>query len=92
MDKFRYSDRHAHIAAPESSGYLLRVKRRINKNTEMHPLVRCQFRGGIPEEQRKAFLFENVVDSTGRKFGIPVAVGVLASNREIYSIGYWLCG
>ena len=30
----------------------------------MHPLVRWQFRGGLPEAERKAFLFENVVDST----------------------------
>jgi hypothetical protein len=26
------------------------VDRLINKDTEMHPLVRWQFRGGIPEE------------------------------------------
>jgi 4-hydroxy-3-polyprenylbenzoate decarboxylase len=64
-----------------------RVKRAINKDTEMHPLVRWQFRGGIPESQRKGFLFENVIDSTGRRFDIPVAVGILASNREIYSVG-----
>ncbi len=87
MDTFGYSDLHAHIAALEDSGHLLRVRRPINKDTEMHPLVRWQFRGGIPESERKAFLFENVVDSTGRKFDIPVAVGILASNREIYSIG-----
>ena len=37
--------------------------------------------------QRKAFLFENVTDSTGRRYDIPVAVGILASNREIYSVG-----
>ena len=53
----------------------------------MHPLVRWQFRGGIPEKQRKAFLFENVTDSKGRKYDMPVAVGALAANREIYSVG-----
>ncbi len=37
--------------------------------------------------QRKAFLFENVTDSNGRRYDIPVAVGILASNREIYGIG-----
>ena len=37
----------------------------------MHPLVRWQYRGGIPEEQRKAFLFTNVVDSTGRRYEAP---------------------
>ncbi len=53
----------------------------------MHPLVRWQFRGSIPESKRKGFLFENVTDSTGRRYDMPVAVGILASNRDIYSIG-----
>ncbi len=39
----------------------------------MHPLVRWQFRGGIEEKDRKAFLFTNVIDSKGRKYDIPVA-------------------
>ena len=87
MDNPAYPDLHAHIAALDKAGLLVRVQRPINKDTEMHPLVRWQFRGGIPESQRKAFLFENVVDSTGKRYDIPVAVGILASNREIYSIG-----
>src|ERR1051326_3884440 len=87
MDRLGYPDLHAHIAALERQGHLVRVQRPINKDTEMHPLVRWQFRGGIPEAERKAFLFENVIDSKGRRFDIPVAVGILASNREIYSAG-----
>jgi hypothetical protein len=87
MDKLQYSDLHAHIAELERQGLLFRVKRPINKDTEMHALVRWQFRGGIPEDQRKGFLFENVVDSKGRKFDMPVAVGILASNEKIYSVG-----
>ena len=83
----KYSDLHAHIAALEKNGLLIRVKRPINKDTEMHPLVRWQFRGSIPESERKGFLFENVIDSTGRRYDMPVAVGILASNREIYSVG-----
>ncbi len=82
-----YPDLHAHIAELDRQGLLIRVQRPINKDTEMHPLVRWQFRGGIPEAERKAFLFENVVDSKGRKYDIPVAVGILASNRQIYSVG-----
>src|ERR1700731_815422 len=82
-----YPDLHDHIAALEKAGQLIRVDRAINKDTEMHPLVRWQFRGGIAEKDRKAFLFTNVVDSKKRKYEIPVAVGVLASNREIYRIG-----
>ena len=87
MKNAAYPDLHAHIDALEKAGLLIRVTRPINKDTEMHALVRWQFRGGIPEAQRKAFLFENVTDSKGNKYDIPVAVGVLASNRDIYSIG-----
>jgi 4-hydroxy-3-polyprenylbenzoate decarboxylase len=82
-----YPDLHDHIRALDKSGLLLTVDRPINKDTEMHPLVRWQFRGGIEEKDRKAFLFTNVVDSKKRKYDIPVAVGVLAANREIYRIG-----
>src|SRR3984893_9757830 len=82
-----YPDLHDHIRALDKAGLLVTVDRPINKDTEMHPLVRWQFRGGIEEKDRKAFLFTNVVDSKKRKYEIPVAVGVLASNREIYRIG-----
>ncbi len=58
-----YPDLHDHIETLDKAGLLIRVDREINKDTEMHPLVRWQFRGGIPEDERKAFLFTNVVDS-----------------------------
>jgi 4-hydroxy-3-polyprenylbenzoate decarboxylase len=82
-----YPDLHDHIAALEKAGQLIRVDRPINKDTEMHPLVRWQFRGGLPESERKAFLFTNVIDSKGKRYDIPVIVGALAANREIYRIG-----
>jgi UbiD family decarboxylase len=82
-----YPDLRDHLRALDKAGLLVTVDRAINKDTEMHPLVRWQFRGGIEEKDRKAFLFTNVVDSKKRKYGIPVAVGVLAANREIYRIG-----
>ena len=92
MGNAGYPDLHAHIAELDRQGLLIRVQRPINKDTEMHPLVRWQFRGGIPEAERKAFLFENVIDSKGRKYDIPVAVGILASNRQIYSRRHRLRG
>jgi 4-hydroxy-3-polyprenylbenzoate decarboxylase len=82
-----YPDLHDHIRALDDAGLLIRVDRPIDKDTEMHPLVRWQFRGGIAERDRKAFLFTNVVDAKGRKYDIPVLVGGLAANREIYRIG-----
>jgi UbiD family decarboxylase len=82
-----YPDLHDHLKALDEAGLLVTVDREINKDTEMHPLVRWQFRGGIDEKDRKAFLFTNVVDSKGKKFDMPVAVGVLAANRQIYALG-----
>ncbi len=61
-----YKDLREHIRALESREKLVRVKRQINKDTELMPLVRWQFRG-LPEQARKAFLFENVIDSKGKK-------------------------
>jgi len=82
-----YPDLHDHVEALRKAGLLVVVDRPINKDTEMHPLVRWQFRGGIPEEDRRAFLFTNITDSKGRKFDIPVLVCGLAGNRAIYSLG-----
>ena len=75
-----------YIEALDKAGKLQRVTTPINKDTELHPLVRLQFRG-LSESQRKAFLFENVVDSRGRKHDIPVIVGALAGSAEIYAMG-----
>ena len=82
-----YPDLHDHIEALKKAGLLIVVDRKINKDTEMHPLVRWQYRGGVREEDRKAFLFTNVTDSKGRKFDMPVLVCGLAGNRAIYSLG-----
>ena len=82
-----YPDLHDHLTALDKAGLLITVHRPINKDTEMHPLVRWQFRGGIAERDRKAFLFTNVTDSKGRTYAIPVVVGALAASREIYRLG-----
>ena len=82
-----YPDLHEHIEELDRAGLLIRVARPINKDTEMHPLVRWQFRGGIEEKDRKAFLFSNVTDTKGRTYDIPVVVGAIAANEEIYRVG-----
>ena len=82
-----YNDIQEHLTALDEAGLLITIDEPINKDTEMHPLVRWQFRGGIPEPERKAFLFTNVTDSRGRQYDIPVVVGALAANPEIYRIG-----
>jgi len=80
-------DFQSHLAALEAQGLLVRVDRPINKDTELHPLVRWQFQGGLAEDQRRAFLFTNVIDSSGRRYDIPVAVGALAASPRIYAVG-----
>ena len=82
-----YPDLQDHIAALEEAGLLLRIDKPVNKDTELHPLVRWQYRGGIPDADRKAFLFTNVYDSRKRKYDMPVLVGALAANRDVYRIG-----
>ena len=67
------------------AGLLVRIDRPINKDTELHPLVRWQFVGGVPEDKRRAFLFTNVIDAKGRHYDIPVVVGALAASPEIYA-------
>ncbi|MCG8544502.1 MAG: UbiD family decarboxylase, partial [Alphaproteobacteria bacterium] len=83
----RYHDLQEHVAALDAAGLLLRVDTPVNKDTQMHALVRWQFRGGLAEAERKAFLFTNITDSKGRRFDMPVLVGGLAANPAIYCIG-----
>ena len=80
-------DLQEHLADLEARGLLTRIDHPVDKDTELHPLVRLQFIGGIPETERRAFLFTNVVDSTGRKYDMPVVVGSIAASAEIYSLG-----
>src|ERR1700720_1618248 len=80
-------DLQEHIADLEAKGLLGRIDHPVDKDTELHPLVRLQFIGGIAEAQRRAFLFTNVTDATGRRYDIPVVVGAIAASAEIYSLG-----
>jgi 4-hydroxy-3-polyprenylbenzoate decarboxylase len=81
-----YADLRDYLAVLDQRGKLVRIDCPINKDTELHPLVRLQYRG-LPDSERRAFLFEHVVDSTGRRYDIPVAVGCMAGSRDIYAIG-----
>jgi 4-hydroxy-3-polyprenylbenzoate decarboxylase len=80
-------DLQQHLADLETAGLLVRIDRPINKDTELIPLVRWQFIGGVPEDQRRAFLFTNVIDAKGRRYDMPVVVGALAASPAIYAIG-----
>ncbi len=83
-----YADLHEHVLALAQAGLLRVIDEPINKDTEMHPLVRWQYRGGIPEPERKAFLFTQPTDSKGRRYGMSVLVAGLAANRDVYRVGF----
>src|ERR1051326_5855557 len=76
-------DFQEHLARLEGEGLLVRVERPINKDTELHPLVRWQFQGGLSEDERRAFLFTNVTDSDGRRYDVPVRIGARAAWGRI---------
>src|SRR5689334_18235497 len=80
-------DFQQHLAMLERAGLVTRIDRPIDKDTELHTLMRWQFVGGLPEDQRKAFLFTNVIDGSGRRYDMPVVVGALSANPQIYAIG-----
>jgi len=83
-----YSDLHEHVLALSRAGLLVVVDEPINKDTEMHPLVRWQYRGGIAENERKAFLFTQPTDGKGARYDSAVLVAGLAANPEVYRIGF----
>jgi len=78
-----YADLREHVEALEREGLLVRVSREINKDTEMHPLVRWQYRGGLKEEDWRGFLFERVTDAKGRRYDIPVGVDVAKYDSAV---------
>ena len=83
-----YPDLHDHVLALHRAGLLIVVDEPINKDTEMHPLVRWQYRGGIAEDNRRAFLFTKATDSKGARYDIAVLVAGLAANPEVYRLGF----
>ena len=82
-----YRDLQQHVAELEKRGLLHAIDEQVDKDTEMSPLVRWQFRGGLRESDRKAFLFRNIVDPKGRSYDFPVVIGALAANPAIYATG-----
>jgi UbiD family decarboxylase len=83
-----YSDLHEHVAALAEADLLHVIDQPINKDTEIHPLVRWQYRGGVPQAARKAFLFTRPTDGAGRTYTGSVLVAGLAGSDAIYRIGF----
>ena len=81
-----YRDLGEFLDALKSNDKLFTISRPTVKETELTSLVRLQLRG-LPPEERKGFLFENVVDVKGRKYGMKVATSIYAPSIQIYALG-----
>ena len=81
------ADMHEQMRILEERGLLRRIDRPICKDTELHPLARWMFTGGLPDSARQALLFTNVHGADGRKYDMPVLVGALAASPAIYAAG-----
>jgi len=66
------------------SDLLFSIDRLIDKDSELMPLVRWQYRG-LAEAERRGFLFTNVTDGRGRTYDASVAVAVLGASRRVYA-------
>ena len=86
-DRYVPADLQAHLSNLEARGLLTRIATPICKDTELHPLARWQFQGGLPEAERRAFLFTEVTSGQGQAYDIPVVAGALAASPAIYAAG-----
>src|SRR5919206_328058 len=84
--KQHYRDLREFLHALEAHDMLVRYTAPIDKDTQLQPLVRLQFRG-LPEAQRKGFLFEQVTAASGRRYDMPVAACCMAASRAMYALG-----
>lgn len=80
-----YKDIREYISVLQEQEKLVTIKRKINKDTELGPLARLQFRS-LPEKERKVLLFENLTDAKGREYNASVLVGAHGASREIYAL------
>jgi len=80
-----YKDLREFLTALEKANKLRRISRPINKDTELHPIVRWQFRG-LEEAERFGFLFDRVTGIHGENYRGSVAASVIAPSMEIYAL------
>lgn len=80
-----YRDLREFLDILDRRGKLRVISPAVNKDTEIHPLVRWQFRG-LREEDRFGFLFETPTDSKGTRYPCRVASSVISPCREVYAL------
>jgi hypothetical protein len=62
---------HHHPETLRRRGLLVTIGRTVDRDAELHPLVRWQFVGGLNEEERRALLFTSVVDGAAALLPFP---------------------
>ena len=82
--EYPYTDLRDYLAELDRRELLTRVPTAVDKDSQLVPLVRLQFRG-LPEAHRRAFFFEEVTDGRGRSFDATVAIATFAANRAVYA-------
>jgi UbiD family decarboxylase len=81
-----YPDLRALLAALEERGKLYRFTAPVDKDRELFPLYRVQLQG-LPEAERKVFLFEDVRGARGNRYAMPVVAGVYGVTEEVLALG-----
>ncbi len=81
-----YEDLRTFTQELEKRGKLYRWQHEINKDIELMPLMRLQYRG-LSDEMRQAFLYENVTDAKGCRYEMRVITGVYGASRQILALG-----
>src|SRR2546426_1453442 len=79
-----FKDLRSSIEDLKRRDLLFSIDRLIDKDSELMPLVRWQYRG-LAEAERRGFLFSNVTDRRGRTYDASVAVAVLGASRRGYA-------
>src|SRR6266508_66093 len=80
-----FKDFREYLAALERMGKLRHIYDPVDKDRELHPLVKWQYRG-IDEADRFGFLFEHVNDRDGHPVNGQVASSCIAANRDVYAL------
>ena len=86
MPQSYYADLRDFLAALEKRGKLHRWTRPVNKDSELMPLMRLQYRGRS-DDARQVFLYENVVDAQQKRYDMKVVTGMYGSSRSIVGYG-----
>ncbi len=81
-----FRDLREFLAELERRGKVYRFREPIDKDTELGPLLRVQLRG-VPPDERKVLLFEDVRGHAGQRFGMRVLAGVYGLTDEVVAWG-----